>query len=72
MIEAKYRSGTTITTRYALKQKKPVFCLPHSIYNQYGTGTNEIIRKGGILIKSAQDIIDYYKSMGIIFKGKDK
>ena len=72
MIEGKYRSGTTITAGYALKQGKPVFCLPHSIYNQYGVGPNEIIKKGGRLVTNAKDIINYYESKGLIFEEKVK
>ena len=67
MIEGKHRSGTTITAEYGLKQKKPVFCLPHSISNSYGTGPNSIIKKGGILITKAQDIIKYYEKKDIKF-----
>lgn len=72
MIEGKYRSGTTITAGYALKQGKPVFCLPHSVYNQYGVGPNEIIKNGGRLITSAKDIINYYEAIGSVFKEKCK
>lgn len=68
MVEGKYRSGTTITAGYALKQGKPVFCLPHSIYNSYGTGPNGIIKKGGKLVISYQDIIDYYQTNGVRFQ----
>ena len=65
MIEGKYRSGTTITAKCALKQGKPVFCLPHSIYNAYGTGPNSIIRSGGRLIVGYNDIVDFYKLNGV-------
>ena len=67
MIEGKHRSGTTITAEYGIKQKKPVFCLPHSISNSYGTGPNSIIKKGGILVTNAQDIIKYYEAKNVKF-----
>ena len=67
MIEGKHRSGTTITAEYGIKQKKPVFCLPHSISNSYGTGPNSIIKKGGILVTNAQDIIKYYETQNVKF-----
>ena len=67
MIEGKHRSGTTITAEYGIKQKKPVFCLPHSISNSYGTGPNSIIKKGGILVTNAQDIIKYYEAQNVKF-----
>lgn len=72
IIEGKYRSGTTITARYGIKQKKPVFCLPHSINNSYGTGPNSIIKKGGILVTKPQDIIKYYEEQNIIFVEEKK
>lgn len=68
VIEGKYRSGTTITAKYAFEQKKPVFCMPHSVFNSYGTGPNWLIQKGGILVTNQQDIIDYYQSKGIEFQ----
>ena len=67
MIEGKHRSGTTITAEYGFKQRKPVFCLPHSISNSYGTGPNSIIKKGGKLVTKAQDIIKYYENLDIKF-----
>lgn len=71
MIEGKHRSGTTITAEYGFKQKKPVFCLPHSISNSYGTGPNSIIKKGGILVTQAKDIIKYYEDKNIKFIKKE-
>lgn len=68
VIEGKYRSGTTITADYGIKQKKPVFCLPHGINNSYGTGPNKIIKNGGILVTEPQDIITYYENKNIKFK----
>ena len=68
VIEGKYRSGTTITADYGIKQKKPVFCLPHGINNSYGTGPNKIIKNGGILVTEPHDIITYYENKNIKFK----
>lgn len=31
VIEARYRSGSTITARWAIKQKKEVFCIPNKL-----------------------------------------
>lgn len=36
VVEAEYRSGTTITARYAKEQKKEVFCIPNSRENRKG------------------------------------
>ncbi len=60
VVEGKYRSGTTITCEFGIKQKKPVFCIPHSIFNTYGKGPNSILKKGGIVVTEPQDIIEYF------------
>lgn len=57
IIEAEYRSGTTITARYAKEQGKPVFCIPNSIENNKGVGTNEMLKNGALLATSADDIL---------------
>lgn len=57
IVEAEYRSGTTITARYAKKQGKPVFCIPNSIENNKGVGTNEMLKNGAFLATNADDIL---------------
>lgn len=60
VIEAAYRSGTSITARCATEQEKKVFVLPHEINDKYGVGTNQLIRKGAILVTSVKEIIDEF------------
>lgn len=60
VIEAVYRSGTSITARYATEQGRKVFVLPHEINDIHGVGTNKLIRKGAILVTSTKEIIDEY------------
>lgn len=57
IIEAAYRSGTTITARYTEEQGKPVFCIPNSLDNNKGVGTNELLKKGAILVTNVDDIL---------------
>ncbi len=59
VIEAKYRSGSSITAKYALEQKKQVFCLPHSIEDKNGVGCNNLIKKGAKLIAKASELNKY-------------
>lgn len=68
VIEGKYRSGTTITGKYGLQQEKEVFCIPHGISNTYGTGPNELIKKGAKLVTSPEEIIKQFESKGKQFK----
>ena len=42
VIEAKYRSGTSVTARIAKEQGKKVFAIPHEIWSSYGRGTNRL------------------------------
>lgn len=60
VIEAKYRSGTSITADFAARQGKPVFCIPHSIDEREGIGTNRLLKKGAILVTDVSDIIRYF------------
>jgi len=62
VIEAGYRSGSTITGKYGLEQEKNVFCLPRDIGVSKGIGTNELIKNGAKLVTSPQDIL---KEFGI-------
>ena len=58
IIEAAYRSGTSITARYTMEQGKPVFCIPNSLDNNKGVGTNELLKKGAILTTCIEDILN--------------
>lgn len=72
IIEGKYRSGTSITAGIGIKQNKPLFCVPHSVYNQYGMVPNELIKKGANLITNSNDIIEFYKNKNIEIKKLEK
>lgn len=58
VIEAKEKSGTMITTNYALEQGREVFCLPGNINSIYSKGCNKLIQEGSKLVMDANDIID--------------
>lgn len=68
VIEGKYRSGTTITGKYGLKQGKEVFCIPHGISNSYGTGPNSLIKEGAKLITTPNEIIKNFEQKGRTFE----
>ncbi len=57
VIEAAYRSGTSITARLAKNQGKKVFCIPNSVGNKNSYGTIDLVMKGAILIRSAKDML---------------
>lgn len=60
VIEALYRSGTSVTCKFAREQGKKIFCIPHNLENKYGIGTNKLLKNGAHLVTSAKDIISEY------------
>lgn len=60
VIEAGVNSGTNTTAKYTKQQGKEVFCLPSSLDNKKGIGTNNMIKEGAILVTEIYDIISKY------------
>lgn len=60
VIEGGTRSGTSVTARYTEEEGKPVFCIPSSLENIKGKGTNELIQNGSKLVTNVEDILQYY------------
>ena len=54
------KSGTLYTAEYAGEYGRDVFAIPYSVGVASGVGCNEVIKKGGILVDSPKDILDYY------------
>lgn len=60
VIEAKHRSGTSVTAKIAKSQNRKVFTIPHDLNDKCGIGTNRLIKKGANLITSTKDIIESF------------
>ena len=61
VIEAMYRSGTSITAGIAREQGKVVFCIPRDLDTKNGIGTNKLIKEGAKLVTEPDDILEYFK-----------
>lgn len=57
VIEAREVSGAIITAQFGFFEKRPVFAIPGSIYNQTSKGCNWLIKKGAKLVENANDIL---------------
>ena len=62
VVEARYRSGSTITAKYAKEQGKRVYAIPNSIYVKTGVGTNILIQEGATLIIDPIQIVEEVKN----------
>ena len=60
IIEAAYRSGTSITARHAYSQGKKVFAVPGRLGSTVGVGVNKLIKEGAILTTEIEDILEHY------------
>jgi DNA processing protein len=58
VIEATSDSGALLTARYAADQGREVFAVPGNINSANSEGTNELIRKGAVLVRRAGDVIE--------------
>lgn len=54
---------------FGFEQNKKVFCLPRNIGEIKGTGTNELIKKGAILVTSSNDI---FRELGLEMVTKEE
>lgn len=62
VVEARYRSGTSITAKFAKEQGKKIFCIPSNVDSTTGYGTGVLIQNGAKLVLNPNDIL---KSFGI-------
>lgn len=72
IIEAKERSGSTITARYGFLQHKNVFCIPGEIGKKNSSGVNLLIKEGATLVTNPKEIVDYFDMCESTLNEKNK
>ena len=68
VLEAKRKSGSLITTDYALKYGKEIFALPGRVTDVLSEGCNDLIKSGATALTEAEDMLF---TMGVYFDDKD-
>ena len=63
VVEAAFRSGTSITAKFARAEGKPIFCIPHEISYKLGVGTNKLLKNGAKCVVTAEDILSEYEAL---------
>lgn len=73
VIEAELKSGTLITSKYAIDYNRDVFTVPHSIFSTTGQGPHMLLRLGATPITNSEDIITALglRSNTELFSSKD-
>lgn len=63
------KSGALITAKYASEYGKKIFAFPYPPNSAAGVGCNRLIKEGGYLIESAEDVA---AAMGVVLSPSDK
>jgi DNA processing protein len=63
VIEAAKRSGSLITTRFALEQGREVFAVPGSPLDPRAEGANGLLKQGATMVTEAADVVSVLRPM---------
>ena len=66
VVEAKEKSGSSITTKQALDQGREVMAIPGNIFSEFSGGTNKLITEGAKLIKNGDDVLEFFISQNLL------
>lgn len=60
IVSAGRRSGAIYTAEYAEEYSRKVFAVPYSVGVACGEGTNELVKRGAILVDRVSDVLSFY------------
>ena len=66
VVEARDKSGSLITSDYALEQGKTIFACPGRVGDSLSRGTNNLIKQGAYILTSADDVLEH---LGLLVDG---
>lgn len=58
VVEAQKKSGTLITTDFALEQGRELYVIPGNITSPYSEGTNQLLKEGAKPVTVPEDILE--------------
>ncbi len=68
VVEAKRRSGTSITVNYGADEGRDIFCIPGNATSALSDGTNQLIREGAYLVTCGEEILEEYNELDKKYK----
>lgn len=57
VIEAAWRSGTSITAKLAIEQNRKLFCIPNGVGSKNSAGIFKLIKNGAIVVTKGKEIL---------------
>ncbi len=65
IIQAREKSGSLVTAKYAQKQKKKIFVTPGALQDESFAGSNKLLTEGSNCVITASDILKHYNLVNL-------
>jgi DNA processing protein len=70
LVEAAQKSGALIIASHAAEQGRPVLAVPGSVESAASGGTHELIRKGAILCRGVEDVLEELHGVSAVMRSE--